>query len=97
MTTPQCRVPRTADSVARRVPRISSRCLRRPVLGYLTGMTDTPDAFDIVDDGASPVLTEDDVVQVPAGGAELAESIDHPHVGAFITDVPAWDEDDPLP
>ncbi len=62
------------------------------------GMTDFDDAPDIVDDGTSDVMAEDEVVHVPAGGAELAESIEHAHeTGSFITDVPAWDEPDPLP
>lgn len=59
---------------------------------------DVPDTPDIVDDGASDVLAEDEVVHVAPGGAELAESIEHSHgAGGFITDVPAWDEEDPLP
>ena len=61
-------------------------------------MTDTPQAPDIVDDGASDVLAEDEVVHVAPGGAELAEAIEHSHdAGGFIAEVPAWDEEDPLP
>ena len=61
-------------------------------------MTDTPDDPEIVDDGASDVMAEDDVVHVTAGDAELAESIEHSHdAGGFIADVPAWNETDPLP
>jgi hypothetical protein len=62
------------------------------------GMTEPSDSPDVVDDGASDVMAEDDVVQVPAGGAELAESIEHTQdAGGFIADVAAWDEEDPLP
>ncbi len=61
-------------------------------------MTDTPRPPGIVDDGASDVMAEDEVVHVAPGGAELAESIEHSHdAGGFIADVPAWDEEDPLP
>jgi hypothetical protein len=61
-------------------------------------MTDTPDAPDIVDDGASDVMAEGEVVHVSAGDAELAEAIEHSHdAGSFIADVPAWNETDPLP
>jgi hypothetical protein len=60
--------------------------------------SENPTAPDIVDDGASDVMAEDEVVHVAPGGAELAESIEHSHeAGGFITDVPAWDEEDPLP
>jgi hypothetical protein len=60
-------------------------------------MTDTPHAPDIVADGASDVMAEDEVVHVTAGDAELAESIEHSHAaGSFIADVPAWNEKDPL-
>jgi hypothetical protein len=61
-------------------------------------MTDTHHASDIVDDGASDVMAEDEVVHVAPGEAELAESIEHRHeVSSFIADVPAWDEEDPVP
>jgi hypothetical protein len=59
-------------------------------------MNEPTQAPDIVDDGASDVLAEDDIVHVPAAGAELAESIEHHEVG-FIADVADWDEPDPLP
>jgi hypothetical protein len=42
-------------------------------------MTDSPHAPDIIDDGASDVLAEDEVVHVAPGDAELAESIQHRH------------------
>jgi len=61
-------------------------------------MTDTTNGDDIVDDAASDVMAEGEVLHVPAGGAELAESVEHKHdAGAFIADVPDWDEEDPLP
>jgi hypothetical protein len=59
-------------------------------------MTELPAAPDIVDDGFSDVLAEDDVVHVPPAAAELAESIEHGDEGGFIADVPDWDEQDPL-
>ena len=60
-------------------------------------MTETPEPPDIVDDGASDVMAQDEVVHVPASGAELAESVEHTHdAGGFISDVAAWDEQDPL-
>ena len=66
--------------------------------GVPAGMTDTPHAPDIIDDGASDVMAEDEVVQVTPGDAELAESIQHRHDASdFIADVPAWNEEDPLP
>jgi hypothetical protein len=48
---------------------------------------------DVVDDGVSDVLTEDEVVQVPPAAAELAESIEH-HGETFVADVPDWDNPD---
>lgn len=48
---------------------------------------------DVIDDGVSDVLTEDDVVHVPVAAAELAESLDHPGA-TFIDDVPDWDAPD---
>ena len=61
-------------------------------------MTDTPRAPDIIDDGASDVLAEDEMVHVAPGDAELAESIQRRHdASGFIGDVPAWNEEDPLP
>ncbi len=60
-------------------------------------MSEPFDTPDIIDDGTSDVMTEEDIVHVPAGGAELAESLEHAHDGGFITDIPNWDEEDPLP
>ena len=48
---------------------------------------------DVVDDGASDVLAEDEVVHVPAAAAELVESIEH-HGETFVADVPDWDNPD---
>jgi hypothetical protein len=59
-------------------------------------MTDTPQAPDIVDDGTSDVLAEDEVVHVPPAGAELVEATEHGGESSFIADVPDWDEEDPL-
>jgi hypothetical protein len=51
---------------------------------------------DVVADGASDVLAEDEVVHVPAAAAEMAESLEHPHAD-FVADVAGWDDEDPLP
>jgi hypothetical protein len=53
-------------------------------------------APDIVDDGVSDVMAEDEVVHVPPAAAEQAESLEHEHVSTFVADVPDWDEPDPL-
>jgi hypothetical protein len=58
-------------------------------------MTEHFDTPGVVDDGASDVLAEDDVVHVPPAAAEMAESLEHHHDGTFVTDVPDWDEPDP--
>ncbi len=61
-------------------------------------MSEIPQAPDVVDDGASDVMAEDEIVHVPPAAAELAESIEHTSdAGGFITDVPDWNETDPLP
>jgi hypothetical protein len=52
---------------------------------------------DVVDDGVSDVLTEDEVVQVPPAGAELAEAVEHHGDETFVADIPDWDQEDPLP
>jgi hypothetical protein len=56
-------------------------------------MTESAQPVDVIDDGVSDVLAEDDVVHVPPAVAELAESIEH-HGETFVTDVPDWDEPD---
>jgi hypothetical protein len=53
-------------------------------------------APDIVDDGVSDVMSEDEVVHVPPAAAELAESIEHHDDPTFVADIPDWDEPDPL-
>jgi hypothetical protein len=59
-------------------------------------MTEPPDSgqpdepADVIDDGASDVLAEDDVVHTPQAVADLAESLAH-HGETFVTDVPDWD------
>jgi len=54
------------------------------------------EAPDIVDDGVSDVMTEDEAVHVPPAAAEQAEALEHDHVETFLADVPDWDEPDPL-
>jgi hypothetical protein len=49
-----------------------------------------------VDDGMTEVVTEDEVVHVPPGVAELAEAVQH-HGETFVADVPDWDEPDSPP
>ena len=58
-------------------------------------MTET-DPPDVVDNGVTDVLTDDEVVHVPPAAAELAESLEH-HGDTFVADVPDWNEPDPLP
>jgi hypothetical protein len=55
-------------------------------------MTDETRPADVVDDGASDVLAEDEVVHVPAGAEELAESNDPG--STYLPDVPGWDDED---
>jgi hypothetical protein len=59
-------------------------------------MTESPQPADVIDDGTSDVLAEDEVVHVPEAVAELAESTEH-HGATFVADVPHWDEPDSLP
>jgi hypothetical protein len=54
-------------------------------------MTETVQPPDVIDDGVSDVLAEDEVVHVPPAVAELVESIEH-HGETFVADVPDWDE-----
>ena len=60
-------------------------------------MTEHFDTPDVVDDGTSDVLAEDDVVHVTPAAAEMAESLEHQHDATFVADVPDWDETDPQP
>lgn len=57
-------------------------------------MSEPVDPPDVIDNGVSDVLAEDEVVHVPHAAAELAESIEH-HGETFVADVPDWDEPDP--
>jgi hypothetical protein len=57
-------------------------------------MTEPFDTPDVVDDGASDVLAQDDVVHVPPAAAEMAESMEHHHDATFVADIPDWDEPD---
>ena len=63
-----------------------------------TEQFNTPDSYPdgVTDDGVSDVLTEDEVVHVPAVAAEMSETLDHPHA-EFLTDIPDWDAEDPQP
>jgi hypothetical protein len=54
-------------------------------------MTESPNAPDVIDDGVTDVLAENDVVHVPPAVADLAESLEH-HGETFVADVPEWDE-----
>jgi hypothetical protein len=56
-------------------------------------MTENPSAPDVVDDGVTDVLAENEVVHVPAAVIDLAEGMEH-HGDTFVTDVPEWDETD---
>ena len=58
--------------------------------GYLSAMTDETRPPDVVDDGASDVLAEDEVVQVSPGTEELAEGPG----STYLPDVPHWNEED---
>lgn len=59
--------------------------------GVGTGQSVTDESVDadVIDDGQADVLAEDDVVSVPEGARELAES--HEHSSSFLPDVPDWD------
>jgi hypothetical protein len=65
------------------------------LMGNPQVMTSEHEPSDVIDDGASNVLTEDHIVHVPLAAAELSESIDHHHDSTFVADVPDWDEQDP--
>jgi hypothetical protein len=60
-------------------------------------MNHTEEPADVIDDVVTDVLTEDEVVHVPASGAELAEALEHHGDETFVADVPDWDEVDPQP
>jgi hypothetical protein len=48
-----------------------------------------------IEQGASDVLAEEEVVHVPVGVEELVGSHEHP--STFLPDVPAWEESDGRP
>jgi hypothetical protein len=56
-------------------------------------MTKLLDLPDVVDDGASDVLDEDQLVHVPQAAVELAHSLEHRHDPTFVADVPDWAQD----
>jgi len=58
--------------------------------GYRTGMTDETQPADVVDEGASDVLAEDEVVHVPPAVEDLADSQEAG--STFLPDVPGWDD-----
>ena len=58
--------------------------------GYDTLMTDDTQPPDVVDDEATDVLAEDEVVHVPPAVEDLADSQEAG--STFLPDVPDWDE-----
>jgi hypothetical protein len=64
--------------------------LSGPAIGYLAGMTDESMIVpDVTDDGRADVLVEDEVVHVPEGVRELADSSGHGD--SFLPEVADWD------
>jgi hypothetical protein len=53
-------------------------------------MTDEAPAPDVIDDKATDVLAEDEVVHVPPATEDLAESQEPG--STYLPDVPDWDE-----
>jgi hypothetical protein len=62
--------------------------------GYPTVMTHETRPPDVIDDGASDVLAEDEVVHVPPATEELAEA--GTPGSTYLPDVPHWDEEDAM-
>jgi len=60
--------------------------------GYFRTMTHNTYARDVVDDGVSDVLSEDEVVHVPPAVADLVEAQEHG--STFLPEVPDWDAPD---
>jgi hypothetical protein len=52
-------------------------------------VTDENAVPGVIDDGQADVLAEDEVVHVPEGVKELAES--HEHTSSFVPEVEDWD------
>jgi hypothetical protein len=74
----------------------STGCLAEIIVGNDRVMsTESFEAADMVDDGVSDVMAEDEVVHTPPAVADLADSIEHHHDSNFVADVPDWDEPDP--
>lgn len=61
-------------------------------VGKNQDMTDETQPPDVIDDKASDVLAEDEVVHVPPATEELAESLEQG--SSYLPDVPHWDEPD---
>jgi hypothetical protein len=58
-------------------------------------MTEPPDAPpDVIDDQASDVMNEDEIVHVPPAVEQLVESIQQEHT-TFAPEVPQWDPGEP--
>jgi glycosyltransferase involved in cell wall biosynthesis len=79
---------------AYRLAHLAKSVWRRPARGKDLLMTDP---HDVVDEGVTDVLTEDEVVQVSPAAAELAQTLEHESIPTYPADVPDWDEEDPLP
>jgi hypothetical protein len=56
-------------------------------------MTESAQPADVIDDGVSDVLTDNEAVHVSPAVAELVGSMEH-HGETFVADVPDWDEPD---
>jgi CDP-glycerol glycerophosphotransferase len=91
---PAAWVVRSGSYEAYRLGFLAKRVWSRTLDGKDRRMT-VPD--DVIDDGISDVLAEDEVVHVPPAAAELAEALEHERISSFVTDVPEWDTEDPLP
>ena len=59
-------------------------------------MTHAEEPQHVIDDGETDVLTENEVVHVPAAAAELAEAVQHRGDDTFVADIPDWDRADPV-
>jgi hypothetical protein len=59
-------------------------------------MTEALLPADVVDDGVTDILTDEEVVHVQPSNAELAEATEHRGEAGFITDVADWNNEDPL-
>ncbi len=57
-------------------------------------MTEPAAPPDVIDNGTSDVMAEEEIVHVPHGAEELAESLEEPP-STFLPEVPHWDDSDP--